>query len=297
MNVNRRSYGCSALNCDIVVPKLKILEYNVFSRAGITSIYAPEVSSVQSEAAPYCVSLKNVTIGDIEEIGVNAFISSSLEHIVWNSIKAISHSAFEKCYSLKTIGSLEDIEELGMNVFWDCKELTGDIKMPNLVGELQQLNFYNTKITSLDIPQVTVIRGSAVAFCKHLTRVNMPSVVELYNDAFSGCSSLVSIDLSGVETFGSASLSKCVSLTTVDLHNVKSLSDSVFASCTGLTSVIIRTSTPPVLNNSNAFYNTNDCPIYVPDASVEAYKAASNWSALASRIRPLSEYVEPSNEE
>jgi hypothetical protein len=290
-------YGCSALNCDIVVPKLKILEYNVFSRAGITSIYAPEVSSVQSEAAPYCVSLKNVTIGDIEEIGVNAFISSSLEHIVWNSIKAINNSAFEKCYSLKTIGSLEDIEELGMNVFWDCKELTGDIKMPNLVGELQQLNFYNTKITSLDIPQVTVIRGSAVAFCKHLTRVNMPSVVELYNDAFSGCSSLVSIDLSGVETFGSASLSKCVSLTTVDLHNVKSLSDSVFASCTGLTSVIIRTSTPPVLNNSNAFYNTNDCPIYVPDASVEAYKAASNWSALASRIRPLSEYVEPSNEE
>jgi hypothetical protein len=32
--------------------------------------------------------------------------------------------------------------------------------------------------------------------------------------------------------------------------------------------------------------------IYVPDSSVDAYKAAENWSTYASRIYPLSEYVE-----
>jgi hypothetical protein len=32
--------------------------------------------------------------------------------------------------------------------------------------------------------------------------------------------------------------------------------------------------------------------IYVPDESVEAYKGATNWSAYADQIKPISEYVE-----
>ena len=32
--------------------------------------------------------------------------------------------------------------------------------------------------------------------------------------------------------------------------------------------------------------------IYVPDSAVEAYKAATGWVSYASRIKPLSEYVE-----
>jgi hypothetical protein len=36
-----------------------------------------------------------------------------------------------------------------------------------------------------------------------------------------------------------------------------------------------------------SFYNTNNCPIYVPSASVETYKAATNWSSLESRIQAI----------
>lgn len=32
--------------------------------------------------------------------------------------------------------------------------------------------------------------------------------------------------------------------------------------------------------------------IYVPDALVEDYKVATNWSTYAAQIKPLSEYVE-----
>ncbi len=42
--------------------------------------------------------------------------------------------------------------------------------------------------------------------------------------------------------------------------------------------------TPPTLANSSAFGSQNNAPIYVPDESVNDYKAATNWSALASRI-------------
>jgi len=41
------------------------------------------------------------------------------------------------------------------------------------------------------------------------------------------------------------------------------------------------------LASAYAFNGTNNCPIYTPSASVEAYKTASEWSTLADRIFPI----------
>jgi len=46
----------------------------------------------------------------------------------------------------------------------------------------------------------------------------------------------------------------------------------------------MKATTPPTLANINAFSNQNNAPIYVPDASVDDYKKATNWVDLASRI-------------
>jgi hypothetical protein len=46
----------------------------------------------------------------------------------------------------------------------------------------------------------------------------------------------------------------------------------------------IQAITPPTLASSDAFDNQNNAPIYVPDASVDDYKTATNWVNLASRI-------------
>jgi hypothetical protein len=48
--------------------------------------------------------------------------------------------------------------------------------------------------------------------------------------------------------------------------------------------VEIQAITPPTLASANAFGNQNNAPIYVPHASVTAYKTATNWVNLASRI-------------
>ena len=53
--------------------------------------------------------------------------------------------------------------------------------------------------------------------------------------------------------------------------------------------VICRAVTPPSLGSNN--YLTKLTAVYVPDDSVSAYKAASVWSGLASKIKPLSEYT------
>lgn len=52
--------------------------------------------------------------------------------------------------------------------------------------------------------------------------------------------------------------------------------------------LICRAMVPPALSWGRGEVSV----IYVPDASVNAYKTATNWSSKASVIRPLSEYVD-----
>lgn len=68
---------------------------------------------------------------------------------------------------------------------------------------------------------------------------------------------------------------------------VTSIAQGAFAGHMQLYSITIKATTPPTLIG-DAFYDTNNCPIYVPSGSVEVYKAASGWSIYASRIRAIS---------
>ena len=83
----------------------------------------------------------------------------------------------------------------------------------------------------------------------------------------------------------------CISLTSVTIPNsVTDIKYNAFTSCTALTSISILATTPPTLSSS-VFDNTNNCPIYVPAASLNAYKTATNWSAYADRIQAIGEVV------
>lgn len=55
--------------------------------------------------------------------------------------------------------------------------------------------------------------------------------------------------------------------------------------------IICRAIVPPTLNTSLG-YNGIPKAIYVPDISVNAYKAADVWKNYSQYIKPLSEYVE-----
>ena len=79
----------------------------------------------------------------------------------------------------------------------------------------------------------------------------------------------------------------CSSLKEVTIPNsVTSIEREAFLGCTSLTAITILATTPPTLDSS-VFYNTNNCPIYVPAESVDAYKTATNWSAYADRIQAI----------
>lgn len=99
----------------------------------------------------------------------------------------------------------------------------------------------------------------------YLKSVTIPgTVTEIDDYAFSDCKGLTSITIpSSVTTIG----------------------QSVFQHCTGLTSITVEATVPPTLTNNYVFFDTNNCPIYVPDNSVLDYQVA--WSVYAERITSI----------
>jgi len=160
-------------------------------------------------------------------------------------------------------------------------------------GKLQQIvDRTVTEITAEDLAGVTSIRDSAFRSCTGLTSITIPdSVTGIGNFAFYDCRSLTSINIpNSITNIGNYAFINCYSLTNIVIGNgVTSIGSQAFYSSNNLTSITILVTTPPTLANANAFDNTNDCPIYVPAASVEAYKAATNWSSIASRIFAIQE--------
>ena len=141
------------------------------------------------------------------------------------------------------------------------------ITLGNSVTTLGFCAIRGTKITSITLPNtLTTIGESALENNSGLTSVVIPSgVTSIGGGAFASCSGLTSC------TIGSG---------------VTSIGGSAFNYCNSLDSITINATTPPSINY-DTLYNTNNCAIYVPAESVDAYKAATNWSNLASRIQPI----------
>lgn len=145
-------------------------------------------------------------------------------------------------------------------------------------------------ITAVIIPNgVTTIGNSAFSSLKLLSSVNIPEgVTSIPYGCFLGCSSLTSITIpDSVTSFGNYSFSGCSNMLSATLGSgITDITYDSFASCVSLLSFTIKAIVPPNLASS-ALSNTNNCPIYVPAESVEAYKGATNWRGYASRIQAI----------
>ena len=82
---------------------------------------------------------------------------------------------------------------------------------------------------------------------------------------------------------------ECVGLTgqLIIPNGVTTIEDYAFYQCSSLTSITVNATTPPTLDGIDCFDSTNNCPIYVPEESADAYKTATNWSEYASRIQAI----------
>ena len=89
-----------------------------------------------------------------------------------------------------------------------------------------------------------------------------------------------------VTTIGDYAFYGCTALTSVTIGNsVTTIGEEAFNGCDALKEVYCKPTTPPSLDGSNVFDgNASGRRIYVPTASVDAYKAADGWKEYADAI-------------
>lgn len=146
----------------------------------------------------------------------------------------------------------------------------------------------NTEIYS----EVSSVRDYAFYMASSLTGVNFPSVNRIGQYAFTSCTNLANVSIPKATFIGQQAFNGCSSMEIIDLPSATSIRSGAFISCSKLKTMILRDeSTVCSLASSSSIPSTIES-IYVPDALVNSYKSASNWSSFASKIKPLSEYVE-----
>ncbi len=193
--------------------------------------------------------------------------------------------------ALTSVTIPDNVTTIGDSAFANCDALTS-ITIPDSVTEIGSSAFWNgTALTSVTIPDsVTTIGRSAFYNCDALTSVTIPdSVMTIGDFAFRNCSALTSITIpDSVTKIGMYAFCYCDALTSIIIPNsVTTIGDSAFANCDALKTVYCKPTTPPSLYDYYVFYNNaSGRKIYVPTASVDAYKAASSWSEYADAIEP-----------
>ena len=227
---------------------------------------------------------------------------------------------FYNCDALKTIPLFNTSSVTNMSHMFELSNIS-TIPLLNTSNVTNMENmFYFTKITTipqLDTQNVTNMKGM-FQVCGGLTTIPQLDTHNVTNmsSMFQVCMELTSLpqlDTSNV-TDMSFMFQECNKLETVDVTSMDKLtysSDSsyLFSGCSSLKKIIIRNMTViPKLSSAafdnrcyhffgtiDATYNPDglaDGYLYVPDDKVETLKSTTNWSKIATQIKPLSELGE-----
>nr|WP_302829775.1 leucine-rich repeat domain-containing protein [uncultured Bacteroides sp.] len=141
-------------------------------------------------------------------------------------------------------------------------------------------------------PNVNWIERATFRNCQLLKKVILnDSLLAIDGWAFTNCKNLEYISpLPDTCTrmygdYNGQMFDGCVKLKTFIVGTgMQRIGGRCFYGCTAMETFYIKATIPPTLDNSDAF-NNNPCMIYVPIGCGVAYKTATNWSALSSRIQ------------
>ena len=253
---------------------------------------------------------------DLSEVFLecNSLISIDLTSIaVMTKVTSLSNM-FAGCSKLTSIdlsplSGMAGVTSLS-NMFGRCSSLTA-INLSPLSGmtgvtDLSSL-FYNHKtLRTIDLsPLSSLTKVTDISYlfrgCTELTSIDLSPLLTMINvnrisGILYGCSKLERVIGEEFETFTKVSTAEtmfygCRLITKVNLPiPFPSLTYNAYTDCKSLKYIKSRKIIPHSISN-DVFNNTNNCPIYVPDESLDAYKTATNWTAIADRIKPMSQFA------
>ena len=239
----------------------------------------------------------------LQSLGSESFKKTPLLSItIPQTVKAIGESSFWECSDLKMVAMPENLVSIEDYTFFRCEDLVtielpkylkrigyrafedsglNAITLPETLEYIGNLAFAYTSLKQIQIPHSVTYFGSAFSHCGSLEYVNIyGTTTEI---SFSSCKKLTSIIIpEGVEKINLGAFSRCIALKTIIFPStIKDLGkEGSYSECTILSEVYIKASIPP----SQVLFDTvMDLNIYVPRASVDAYK--EKWSAYKDNIK------------
>ena len=233
------------------------------------SNYPTRISQISTQSGTFDDSLKKLLDG------------SYTSYSIPEGTSMLRISAFNSYTSLASITIPTTLTYIGNHAFYNCTSLNR-VNISDLSAWCKITFDYDYEYSSNPLTKAhkLYLNGSLI------TKLEIPSGIRTINDcAFYSNTSLTSVFIpDNVTTIGKFAFSNCNHIVTVEIGTgIQSIGANAFEWCSALESITILATTPPSIS-TNSFSQTNNCPIYVPEDSVEAYKTA--WPYYASRIFP-----------
>lgn len=254
----------------------------------------------------YLDQAKNLIIKNIRWIKSSAFENcKNVTTVTFDSsgsldVETIEDYAFKDCSSLKTITIPKDVSEMGSYVFYKCKNLE-TVTLPTTLETIEYNAFSNSGLTSIFIPKgVTSISSTSFNYCGKLSTISVSDENTTY-DSRNNCNAIIQTATNQIlrgtsntiipntaTSIGDNAFNDINSLTSIVIpESVTSIGQYAFRFCNSLAEVVCKAKVAPQLK-SDAFSNDvlSKATLYVPEESVESYKADGEWKKF-SDIQPL----------
>ena len=248
-----------------------------------------------------CTALTQASINVNGSLGESCFqgCTALAQATLGAGVTGIWRSCFEDCSSLAEITIPAAVDSIGNNVFKECTSLANvTIADRDSVLTLGYNKAYYSSEDDepmfADCPLNAVYIGGNISYSTDASdgyspfyrNTSLESVTitdketEISENEFYGCTNLKNVTLGdGIEAIGSYAFSGCAALEDFTFgSSLDSIGKEAFSDCTAMTRLVSRTAIPPVCG-PQALDDINKwtCKLYVPDASIDAYKAADQW--------------------
>lgn len=178
-----------------------------------------------------------------------------------------------------------------------------------ITGEMTEI--YNDRVTALSQYAMRPISASVVKLsfpnvvkcntsmygCVKAEEIYLPKATTIGAQEFQGCTKLYVVEIPNITRLDMNTFSGCKVLEKLEINDLTYIANTAFTNCTAFKTLILRGDSVCQLAGTAPYFKdtliaSGNGYVYVKDELVEQYKVATNWSTIASQIRPLSEYVE-----